>query len=303
MGTVDRADASEESLASLMFGFTFERTRTLSACGDAPVLTVDGLRGRVVESLSLSVCDGEVVGIAALPRNGGEELAELLGGTIPPVAGSLRIGGVDLSVLSPRRRATAGLSYVPEDSINEGTVAQFSVAENFALGRTSAFAASALGISVVRWKQVFRAARVLRDQFEVVYDRLRQPVATLSGGNIQRMMVARAVDSDPTLLVLMHPTKCLDVNGARQVMDWVHGRIEDPKRRLRAAVIVSPDLEELLGNCHKILILYRGRTVGAFDGSDLTDRVIDEMGRLLTGKRAGEEDVKEETDAANEAAP
>ena len=288
MGTVDRAEASEESLAKMMFGFSFEGERTLQPCGDVPILVAEGLCGRIVEDVSFSVRDREVVGIAALPRNGGEELAEILGGTTAALAGSLAVDGRDIIGESPRERANSGLAYVPEDSINEGTVAGFSVAENFALGRTSSFSVRRLGVGVVRWREVFRSAQVLREGFGVMYDHLRQRVATLSGGNIQRMMVARAVASDPVVLVMMHPTKCLDVGGAHQVLDWVHERIDASEIRLRAAVIVSPDLEELLGNCHRLFVLYRGRCVGVFDGTRLTAQEIDEMGSLLTGRTAEE---------------
>jgi len=284
MGTVDRGEATEQVLSKMMFGFSFEGERRLKPCRDVPVLEANRLCGRIIDSFSLSLREGEVLGVAALPQNGGEELARILGGTAAPLSGSITIGDHDVSRASPRQRVDVGLAYVPEDSINEGTVAQFSVAENFALGRTSSFSVRRVGVSVVRWNDVYRSAGALRQSFGVKYDHLKQRVAALSGGNIQRLIVARAIASEPSVLVMMHPTKSLDVDGARQVIDWIHGRIADPDNRLRGAIIISPDLEELLGNCHRIMILYRGKCVGEFNGERPTQGEVAEMGSLLTGK-------------------
>lgn len=288
METVDRSEADEDELARMMFGSFAKTERTLSKPCDVPVLRVEGLLGEVLQALSFEVYQGEMFGVAALPDNGGEELAQILGGTLARKGGSIFLNGSEMTKISPRNLMEAGLAYVPEDSVGEGTVPSFSVAENFALGRMREFCIRLLGFSLIRWRMLLRSSSVLRDVFGVKYDNPKQPVSTLSGGNIQRMMVARAISADPKILLLMHPTKGLDVHGARLVMEWLLERLTNEEFSLKGVVIISPDLEELLGNCHRIMVLYRGRSLRVFDETEADEEDIKEMGRLLTGKKGAE---------------
>jgi general nucleoside transport system ATP-binding protein len=288
VSTVEKEDADDVSLTRLMFGNSKTSDRIVAEVRDVPTLSIKNLTSQTLSDFSFEILDGEVVGVAALPQNGGEELAEILGAIRAPSAGAIRLDGMDVTRATVRQRAAAGIAYIPEDSVNEATIGNLSVAENFALGRMGEFSSQRFGMRVMQWGCVFREAETLRDDFGVRFERLQQPVATLSGGNIQRMIIARAVDSNPRILIMMHPTKCLDVYGASEVMDWIHDRIEAEDSALQSTIIISPDLEELLGNCHRILVLYRGRVIGEYDGCGLSDNDVEIMGRLLTGSSADE---------------
>lgn len=289
MGTVERSEASEDELARLMFGSLAKAGRTSPETCNVPVLQVERLEGEVLRGLSFTVNEGEVFGVAALPGNGGEELGQILGGTMNRKGGKITLNGSMLTNMCPRVLTKAGLAYVPEDSIGEGTVPTFSVAENFVLGRIEEFCRRLFSFSLIHWRRILRSSKVLKETFGVRYQNPKQPVSTLSGGNIQKLMLARAISANPKILVLMHPTRGLDVHGARQVGDWLLERLGDENSALKGVVIISPDLEELLGACHRILVMYRGRSLGVFDGTKLDDVDIGEMGRLLTGK--GDEEV------------
>ncbi len=289
MDTVDRRGASEDDLARLMFGSLAKAGQTLPETCNVPVLQVERLVGEVLRDLSFTVNEGEVFGVAALPGNGGEELGQILGGTLIRKGGSISLNRSKLTNMCPRVLTKAGLAYVPEDSIGEGTVPTFSVAENFVLGRIEEFCRRLFRFFLIHWRRILRSSEALKETFGVRYQNPKQPVSTLSGGNIQKLMLARAISANPKILVLVHPTKGLDVHGARQVANWLLERLVGEDSALKGVVIISPDLEELLGACHRILIMYRGRNLGVFDGTKLVDADIGEMGRLLTGK--GDEEV------------
>jgi len=168
--------------------------------------------------------------------------------------------------------------------MGEAVVPGFSVAENVGLGRISSFFRTIAGVRMVDWKALHRRALELKDRFDIKIERTRQPTDTLSGGNVQRLILAREFDASPQVMVMVHPTQGIDVAGAWQIKAWLMAELERSDSALEGAVIVTSELEEIIGVAHRILVLYRGRVCGEFDGTKLDRATLEHIGLLLTGQ-------------------
>lgn len=232
-----------------------------------PVLRVTGLRldrsdgGRALDDLDLTLRPGEITGIAGVEGNGQSELVAVLGGARHPGGGSIALDGVDITHAPPARRTARGLGVIPEDRHHEGCIPAMSVAENLYLGRLSGFRRRGL---LDRRALRTAAARTI-EHHGITAPGPRAPMRTLSGGNQQKVVVARELALDPLrCLVAAHPTRGLDL-----------GAVDSVLRRLRAAaasgaavLVISHEVPELLTLCDRILVAYRGRLHGPVDPTD-----------------------------------
>ena len=265
VGTADPSAPAGE-LAGLMVGHDVRLSvdKTPARPGGAG-LTLEGVSlvadGAVLlDDVSLEVASGEILGVAGVQGNGQTELGEVILGLTRPTAGSIRLGGRDVTRLGVHRRLGAGLGFVPEDRSTSGMVADFSVAENMILDRYDdpAFG-SGPSLSPAR---IRANAQRLREEFDVRVTDVADPISTLSGGNQQKAILARELSRDLRVLVACQPTRGLDVGS----IEFVHGRIVAERDDNGTAVlIISSELDEIYSLSDRIAVMYRGRIVGVVD--------------------------------------
>jgi len=278
--TLPREGATTETLARLMVGreVLLRVDKKPAEPGD-PLLRVEGLSARdergldAVRDLSLEVRGGEIVGIAGIDGNGQTELVEVLTGLRKPDSGRVLIGDKDITGRGPRAAFDAGEGHIPEDRHRRGLVLDFTLAENIALHDYRRKPDSRFGW-LFPGRLVGRARRLLKE-FDVRGGGPQTPAAALSGGNQQKVVIAREIDGDPRVLVSAQPTRGLDVGA----IEFVHRRLVEERDEGRAVLLVSLELDEILSLSDRILVIYEGRIVAEF-GPDATD---EELGIAMTG--------------------
>ncbi|HSE82873.1 MAG TPA: ABC transporter ATP-binding protein [Gaiellaceae bacterium] len=283
--TLPRAGATEEGLARLMVGReVLLRVDKKPAEPGEPLLTVEDLRVReergleCVRGISFEVRAGEIVGIAGVDGNGQTELVEAITGLRRPESGRIVVRGRDLTDEGARECLEAGLGHIPEDRQRRGLVLDFSLAENIALHDFREEPDSKWGWLFPK-RLVARAKRLLTE-FDVRGGGPQTPAAALSGGNQQKVVVAREVSRDPSVLVAAQPTRGLDVGA----IEFVHRRLVAEQDEGRGILLVSFELDEILSLSDRILVLYEGRIVAEY-GRDVSE---EELGIAMTGGRADE---------------
>jgi general nucleoside transport system ATP-binding protein len=298
VGTTTPAKSDEQALASMMVGHDVQLVvdKTAAEPG-APVLEIDGLvvtddRGhRVVDGVSLDVRAGEILALAGVQGNGQSELVEAVCGLRTPSGGSVRLDGADMTGRPPRDIFGAGVAHVPEDRQRDGLIGSFPVADNLVLNQIDARAFS-------RWGRVDRAAvrehaANLVDEFDVRTPSVGTAASTLSGGNQQKVIVAREFFHARRLLVLSQPTRGLDVGS----IQYIHRQVVAKRDEGVAVLLNSSELDEVLALADRIAVIYQGRIVGVVDRADASRELL---GLLMAGAvdqaadvepAAGEEEV------------
>jgi simple sugar transport system ATP-binding protein len=281
--TVPREGATEESLARLMVGrdvvLSVDKTpgEPAEALLSVEDLQVDDERGlQAVNGVSFEVRAGEIVGIAGVDGNGQSELIDAIAGLRKAKNGRIVVVGEDLTRESPRTLLDAGLGHIPEDRQRRGLVLEFNLAENLALHDYREEPGSKWGYLFP--KQLIARARKLLTEFDVRGGGPLTPASSLSGGNQQKVIIAREVSRDPRVLVAAQPTRGLDVGA----IEFVHRRLVEERDEGRAILLVSFELDEILSLSDRILVLYEGEIVAEFT-PDVTE---EEIGfAMLGGKR------------------
>jgi len=278
--TIPREGATEKGLARSMVGrevlLRVEKSRpttgeTLLEVDDLSV--TDDRALEAVRNVSFDVRAGEIVGIAGVDGNGQTELIDALTGLRKPTSGSVRIGGRDLTSATAHEHLEAGLGHIPEDRQRRGLVLDFSLAENLLLHDYDKAPFSKFGwLSPGR---VLERARSLLGEFDVRGGGPRTLASALSGGNQQKVVVAREVSRDPRVLIAAQPTRGLDVGA----IEFVHKRLVAERDEGRAILLVSLELEEIVSLSDRILVIYEGRIVGEY-GPDVSE---EELGIAMTG--------------------
>jgi len=263
VGTARPTD-SESDLAELMVGravrLVVDKKQALPSA--EPRLILDGIsvaspNGTLaVQDLHLEVAGGEIVCIAGVQGNGQTELAEALLGVTPVLKGSMRLDGKPITGLTPGETIDAGLGFVPEDRKQDGCVGTFTVAENLILNhfdKPPYARGIALDLAKIRQNADHRVA-----EFDIRTRSIESTVASLSGGNQQKVVLARELSRPLALLVACQPTRGLDVGA----IEFVHKRLIDERDHGTAVVIVSTELDEVVALADRIAVMYRGRIVG-----------------------------------------
>jgi simple sugar transport system ATP-binding protein len=284
--TIPAAGATEESLARMMVGreVLLRVDKKPPQPGD-PLLQVENLsvvddRGlEAVRDLSLSVRAGEILGVAGVDANGQSELIDAIAGLRPVKSGRIVIDGEDVTHANARDALDAGLGHIPEDRHRRGLVLPFSLAENLALHAYRDPPNSERGFLNLR--AIFSRARRLLKEFDVRGGQPPTPAGALSGGNQQKVVLAREIDGDPKVLIAAQPTRGLDVGA----IEFVHRRLVEQRDTGRAILLVSLELEEILSLSDRILVIYEGRVVGEFPPTTTEE----ELGFAMTGGRRGSE--------------
>jgi general nucleoside transport system ATP-binding protein len=273
---------SDAELAALMVGRSVQLRVSKETAKPAGVvlevrdLSVAGEDGaQAVQSLSFDVKAGEILGIAGVQGNGQTELCEALMG-LRPATGSVLLDGTDIAAASTRDRLRAGIGYIPEDRQEDGLVGGFSVADNLVLDvydRSPYASGIALDLDAVR-----KAAVRLVDEYDVRTTSVMTRAGTLSGGNQQKVVVARELSRGNKLLLASQPTRGLDVGS----IEFVHSEVVKQRDQGVAVIIVSSELDEIYALSDRIAVMYEGKIVG-FCAPDIPEQ---ELGLLMAGAGA-----------------
>ncbi|MEE1649539.1 ABC transporter ATP-binding protein [Brachybacterium sp. J144] len=275
--------ADQADLASLMVGrqVSLAQEKAPAAPGEV-ALEVEDLRvtdetgTRTLDGVSFAVRHGEVLGIAGVQGNGQTELSEALLGLQDAVHGSARLEGVELVGRSTKQILDSGVGFVPEDRTHDALVADFTVAENLVLDQHDR---APFGSSVaMSLRAIAENAKRLIPEFDIRTGSATAAASTLSGGNQQKIVMARALNRELSLLIASQPTRGVDVGS----IEFLHRRILDERDRGTPVVIVSTELDEVTQLADRIAVMYRGRILGIVPGDE--DR--DVLGLMMAGYTA-----------------
>jgi simple sugar transport system ATP-binding protein len=277
-GSVDRA-----ALAALMVGreVIFQYRRPASTCGEV-VLSADGIcaqtpAGRqLLDHVSLQVRCGEIVGVAGVAGNGQSALARVLAGFSPASAGQVLLSGHDISSASIEQRIRRGLSYIPDDRHRMGMLPEMSVAENLILKQTTQ---PAFGRPwKLEMKQVRQHAAELMGKYKIRTASVDAPMKALSGGNQQKVVLAREIELLPHAIVADQPTRGLDVGA----IENIHRLLLDARAKGLGVLLISTELEEILSLSDRIVVMFAGRIVYETAGQDAD---LEQIGLAMAGDK------------------
>jgi general nucleoside transport system ATP-binding protein len=278
--TVPKAGATEESLARMMVGRdVLLRVDKPAPKPAEPVLSVSDVhvlddRGlEAVRGVDLEVRGGEIVALAGVDGNGQQELVDAIAGLAVPQSGTIVVGGKEIAGRGVRAATDAGVAHIAEDRHRRGLVLPFTLAENLALREYRSPELSHRGLLQVR--KIASRARGLLKEYDVRGGDEGSLASSLSGGNQQKVCIAREIASNPQLLIAHQPTRGLDVGA----IEFVHRRLIAERDAGRGILLVSLESEEVRSLADRILVIYEGRIVGELppDASD------EELGILMTG--------------------
>nr|WP_245981387.1 ABC transporter ATP-binding protein [Streptomyces reniochalinae] len=309
VASVTPRETSPKQLAELMVGSELPTAETReSTVTDTPMLHVDGLRlaatdsdgveRAVLDGISFTIHKGEVLGVAGVEGNGQAELVEAIMGMSDPDGGTVTLDGRDISHAPTRVRRESGIGYIPEDRHRHGLLLEAPLWENRILGHVTEKPNTngpLLGIPGAPRLLALGDARADSERIVAEYD-VRTPgievtAASLSGGNQQKFIVGREMSHHPKLLIAAHPTRGVDVGAQAQIWD----QIRTARREGLAVLLISADLDELIGLSDTLRVMYRGRLVADADPANVTP---EELGSAMTGAATGHLEHQEETTGA-----
>jgi len=231
-------------------------------------LTVRNKRGMIaVKDVSFNVKEGEIVGIAGVEGNGQSELVEAIVGLLPIEKGKIYINGKEISRANVLERRKY-LGHIPEDRHKRGLILDFSIAENMILGLH--YLPKFSKKLRMDYKNIFKNAENLVNNYDIKTPNVKIPVRSLSGGNQQKVVVAREISTSPPLMVAVQPTRGLDISAT----EFVHKLLVKLRDEGKAILLVSADLDEILNLSDRILVMYNGEIVGAFYNKDINEKEI-----------------------------
>lgn len=289
VGVKNTCDTDERDLASMMVGrpVLYDDLQKSGEpgmdCIEVRDLTVSDNRGLLaVNGLSLSVRAGEVLGIAAIEGNGQSELIEAITGMRKPESGSIRILGQEVAGFSPDKIRTIGLSHIPEDRISTGISSPASVMDNLMVGKHDDKEFNLFGFHQRR-STIERYAKEVYEKFDIRGAGLNVSVGSMSGGNMQKVVVAREFSFDTPVLIIAQPTRGVDVGA----IEFIHKAIIDRRNEGAAILLCSADLDEVFRLSDRIITMYEGKVTGSFKAGEISK---EEIGYYMTGDRSGKEE-------------
>lgn len=299
--SLSRKDASDDMLVRAMVGegmdlnksviFAQDKSRE-SKAENKTILQLSGInrinseKVQVLTDINFTINSGEIFGVAGVAGNGQRELAEVVMAIQPSNSGTITLEGEDITGLDTKNRIARGFVYIPEDRLSDGFLNKVSVAHNLILGYHHLEPYSKNGI--INWKNVKESSKRMISEYNIKTTGPDEVGGNLSGGNIQRVMIARAF-SQPSKLMLAHnPTRGLDIPS----MDFVYKKLFENAATGMASLVISEDLDELLLICDRIAVMYRGKIVGILPREKFEKY---EIGRLMSGyEQSGGENGKRE---------
>jgi len=274
---------TKESLAQMMVGreVTLKPYRMALEPGDAR-LVLKNVQARsdrgtpALRGVDLDVHAGEILGLAGVSGNGQRELAEVITGLRPLTAGQIYLDGKDASKLEPGAHTELGMAYIPEERMKDGMIQEFTVAENTVLRDHHKPPFSRLGILFLRVIAQF-ADRLIK-AFQVKTPSRDTPAKSLSGGNIQKVVLARELSRQPRVLIAAQPTRGVDIGAT----EYVHAQLMEQRQKGTAILLISEDLDEILALSDRIAVIYEGQIMGIVEGKIATPG---QLGMWMAGVR------------------
>ena len=289
VGLEETKNVNERLLASMMVGReVLHDPYDKSGEPGLPLIRVENLevldnRGlKAVRGVSLEVRANEILGIAAVEGNGQSELLEAITGLRPAVSGQVLLHDQPITGMTPGQIRQLGLSHVPEDRLATGVAKAGDVAENLLMGKQREKRFTKFGIHL-KQKMVQEYCRDLAKDYDVRSAGLDVTVGSLSGGNVQKVVIAREFSFDADTLVISQPTRGVDIGA----IEFIHDRIMDKRNQGCAILLVSADLDEVFRLSDRIITLYEGKITGEFRASEISK---EEIGYYMTGARKEEAD-------------
>jgi len=277
------AEVDKAELARLMVGReVLERLERPETRLGKPILEVRDLHALsdkglpALRGVSFDIREGEILGVAGVAGNGQRELAEVISGVHPATRGSIRLDGREMTNQSPRQIVAGGVGRIPEDRMLKGLLLDLSLTDNTVLSSYAEPPFSRGGI--LRASAIRSHSERLVREFDVRTPSVTVPAATLSGGNLQKLLLARELSLDIKFLVASQPTRGLDVGA----MEFIHNKLLEQKARGLAILLVSEDLDEILLMSDRIAVMYNGEIVDVVDSRDAD---IGRLGLLMAGVR------------------
>ena len=283
------ADHSSGDIAALMTGREVTLPKNEAPCCEGcEALSISGLKVRsdrgffAVDGLDLSVCSGEIVGLAGVSGNGQRELAEAINGLRRAEEGKILFFGQDITNRTPHDVIEAGMGYIPEERNTEGIVPPFSMKENFIL-KDSGDPHYSTG-SFLQLRELDRNAERLRTEFDIRSPDTKVAAGSLSGGNIQKVILARELSREPRFLIAVYPTRGLDMGAA----EFIHRRLLEKRAERVGILLISEELEEILDLSDRIAVIFKGRIIDTLDRGS-ADR--GKLGILMAGVKERDDEV------------
>lgn len=282
VGTKKVSETNAEEITRMMVGRTVNLNRK-----ERPVLNGDKIlelenveyagKGELkkLNQISFSVKGGEVLGVAGIDGNGQHELVEVICGLLKPTSGKVKYHGKDISQESVRKRKDAGIACIPEDRHLEGLVLDYSIEDNLILGHHH-LPIYKKGRFIADHKKIHENGLKLKEKFDIRCPGVNVAASTLSGGNQQKIIIAREVTANPDLLIAVQPTRGLDV-GAEE---FVHQALYAQRNQGKAVLLIYFELDEILAISDRIMVLHKGKIVGTVDANHTTR---EEIGAMMLG--------------------
>ena len=276
VATFTRGSVDGDALRKAMFGERYAPQNEIvkkapQRFEEKSVLNVEGLvvlgdHGELaVNSVSFNIRRGEVLSIAGIAGNGQRELVEAIAGFRKPVKGRVLFEGVDISREPPFKRALMGLAFIPEDPFKQGVAVDLSLAENMAL--------KLVGKMFITFEESVEVARKAIDTLSIAAPSVRTPVGTLSGGNVQKVVVARELMAQPRVLVAYNPTRMLDEASASKVRRMIRSLAD----KGAAVLLISEDVEEAVELGDRVAVMSRGQIVGLFSAGSVNVEMLEKL--------------------------
>lgn len=288
-GTVNKSDTNENDLAHMMIGRDLE---VLNAPGNVDYqkqrrrLVVEKLsvepanQPALLSDINFEIYQGEVLGFAGVSGNGQQELCEVLYGAMPSTAGKISLDGVDITTDTVQKRIANGMGYVASDRYRYGMVADMTLAENMML--KSSYLPRWMHKGIISWSKVNDYTNQAIKNYAIKAPDHTITVGSLSGGNQQKLVVAREVDMGEKVIVFDQPTRGLDLGA----INYVHKTILQEKSQGKSILLISTELSEIFSLSDRIAVLYKGRIMGIFKNGELT---TEKIGLLMAGYELNEE--------------
>lgn len=281
VGTVKTSETDADELAEMMVGREVQlfSDKTKKQTGNV-ILDIENLvvqdhrKLDAVKGISFQVRAGEIFAIAGVDGNGQQELVEAITGLTKTKSGTVKISGVDVTGSTPRKVIEAGTGHIPQDRHKRGLILQSSLFENLVLGYHYKEPFAKKGI--MNYPAIIEHGKILIEEFDIRTPSEKVAASSLSGGNQQKVIIAREFYKDPQLLIAAQPTRGLDVGA----IEFVHMRLLEQRENNKAVLLVSLELDEIMNLADRIAVIYQGEIVGVLDVKDATER---KLGIMMTG--------------------